>query len=350
MKHLFSFSILVLLLFSCSREKTDYLGPSYISAPQGFGVTSFTATPSPVDFTVNPVLLNATFTNSVSWTLTIRGQKSGAIFERKGISNGLSNEEWTGTHDGIFFFRKGETAIATLSFFGTDLTYSVPVIITKPRNFASYGQFPLVGDFENPLLVEPQPPAYSPYWASFNYPTAIPNVVQGVDSVAIDYQGNSVPSVEGSKYYYIKGKGDQQVFVSGIQYFGALTPVLPATPDNIWVNMYVYGTGDKNTAIELEYQESDIDGYPGYQGYDDDAFVAHINIEHKGWKLFSFKYSSLYPSLNADFGGSGNKIHEPNRLRSFVMVLLKRSNPDAPVEVYVDYPIITVGGPFNPSK
>ncbi len=83
---------------------------------------------------------------------------------------------------------------------------------------------------------------------------------------------------------------------------------------------------------------------------DDDAFVAKITLNHKGWKLFSFKYSSLLPSINAAFGGSGNKIMEPNRVTILNLVLTKKSDPDSPVELYFDHPIFTVGGPFDPSK
>jgi hypothetical protein len=352
MKRILIISMLLVVTLACKRESVDYLGPAYISAPEGFTVTGFTATPSPINFTTNTVIFNAVFTSNVTWTLTITGQTSGAVKKYTNISNGLNNLEWIGTHDGLTFFRTGETAVATLSFFGTTYAPSISIVITQARNFKLYGQFPLAGDFEDPTLVEPQPtpPYYSPYWASFNYPTPIPNVEQGVASNAIDYHGNPVPSVEGSRYYYIRGKGNQSNFVSGLQYFAALNPTLPATPDNIWVNMYLYGTGDANATVELEYQEDDKLTGPGYNGMVDDAFVAYVTLNHIGWKLFSFKYSDLTPSKNKDFGGSGNKIHEPNRLKSFDIVVVKASLPDSPIEVYYDFPIITVGGPFDPSK
>ena len=345
MKAVFKFSILwtiaaLLLVLACKRKDVEFIGPAYISAPEGFAVTSFTATPPSVNFTSGTVAFNATFTHTVSWTLTITGQQSGAVYQIDGISNGLTNVVWTGVHNGAAFFRTGETATATLSFFGTSLTSSTTVNITQAPDYTTCGQFPTGGDFEAPSQIIP-----------FNawYPFGGANVEMGVDSVAVDYGGNPVPSVQGEKYYFIRGLGTQQVFVSGIQYGGALLPALPDDADNVWINMYIYGTGDPNTAIELEYQEEDFDGTAlGYSGTDDDAFVAKITADHKGWKLFSFQYSKLVPSLNANFGGSGNKIHEPDRLRSFDLILLKKSNPDSPVEVYFDYPIITVGGPFVP--
>jgi len=349
MKRILKFSILLLVVFACKRETVDYLGPAFIAAPTDFSVTSFTATLPAVNFVTSTETFNATFTHTVSWILTVTGQESGAVYEVTGISNGFSNV-WKGTNTGMSFFRTGEKVTATISFFGTKYTSSIEVDITKARNYASYGQFPRGGDFEDPLIVEPQPPLYSPYWASFNFPTPIPNVDQGVDSVAIDYHGNIVPSIQGEKYYFIKGLGAQSNFVSGLQYFGPLNPKLPATPDNVWINMYIYGTGDANAGVEIEYQEDDIRTAPGYNGKIDDAFVTYITLSHKGWKLFSVKYSDLTPSKNADFGGSGNRIHEPKRLISFDVIAIKKTNPDKPVEIYFDFPIITVGGPFDPSK
>ncbi|MBX9850931.1 MAG: hypothetical protein K2X86_04150 [Cytophagaceae bacterium] len=357
MKPIFKFSVLLTIAGllavapGCKREEADFIGPAYISAPDGFAVTAFTATPSSVDFTSGTVAFNASFTHSVTWILTIRGEVSGAVYETKGIGNGFSNLIWKGTHTGVIFFRKGENAVATLSFYGTSLTASSTVNIVNVRNFAAYGYLPLYGDFENFINASYGPPiVYSPYWAHFNFPNPIPNVEQGADSNLLDYNGNIVPSVQGKQYYYIRGLGNQQVFVSGVQSHSN-PPSLPATPDNVWVNMYIYGTGDPNAGVEIEYQEDDIDGdAAGYQGDDDDAFVARITLDHKGWKLFSFQYSKLTPSLNAAFGGSGNKIHEPDRIKSFDLVLVKKTNPNSPIEVYFDFPIITVGGPFDPSN
>ena len=344
---------MLFVLMACKREPVSYLGPAYIAAPEGFAVTSFTGTPSPVNFQTTTVAFNATFTHTVTYSLTIVGQTSGAKLVRSGVANGITNELWKGEMDGPFFFRDGENAIATLSFFGTSLTSSVTINITKVQNYTTCGTYPRFGDFETPSKVEPQPipPYYSAYWASFNYPTPIPNVTQGVDSVAVDYNGKPVPSVQGKKYYFIKGLGDQPVFVSGLQYFGSLIPYLNADPNRVWFNIYIYGTGDANASVDIEMQEDDIDGTTGgYQGDDDDAMVAHVTLNHKGWKLFSFRYNTLVPSSNLPFGGSGNHIHEPNRIRSWDIVLLKKSNPNSPVEVYFDYPLFTLDRPFKPCK
>ncbi|HSZ24380.1 MAG TPA: hypothetical protein VK766_01610, partial [Cytophagaceae bacterium] len=72
--------------------------------------------------------------------------------------------------------------------------------------------------------------------------------------------------------------------------------------------------------------------------------------KHRGWQLFSCRYSDLVISPQALYGGSGNHIYEPASILSFELVLIKLVNANSPIEVYVDYPTITIGGPFVPCK
>ena len=351
MKLIFKFSVLLLLVLTgCKRDKVDSIGPGYVSVPANFEAISFTASTTTVDFTTDSVLFNGTLSDNVTWKITITGQTSGAVREISGTSSSFSNVVWNGNHSAVYFFRPGETAVATLSFYGTDITLSIPITISKARNFSTYGKLLPWGDFENPAKIND-----ANNWHGFNNPP-IPNESQGVDSMAIDYNGNLVSSVQGKYYYYIKGLGNQPAFVSGISFDkgpgkGMFTTPLPATPDDIWVNIYIYGTGDANAQVDVEYKESDAGGKKnGYQDTDDDSFVQHITLKHKGWQLFSFKYNQMVPSTNIGIGDRGNKLYEPEKLMIFDIVLLKKSNPDSPVELYFDFPFITVGHPFNPSK
>ncbi|MFL5729952.1 MAG: hypothetical protein ACJ75J_10740 [Cytophagaceae bacterium] len=367
MKHLFRFSIILLSLFACHRDKLDFVGPALVSAPEGFGVTSFTAAPLSVNFATGTVTFNAAFTHNVSWVLTITGQPSGAVHVLKGTSNGLTNIIWKGNHDEAIFFMPGDTAKATLSFYNSSVTSSLKVSITGVRNYISNGcaqsVFPRYGDFETAVKIGQ--PAWNPFKAAGAHQGVAGHNANGagLDSLAIDRNGNPIPPVQGKNYYGIKGLGTQTSFVDGISNLSGTLgsfntgsaiynpATLPSNPDDVWVNIYLYGTGDVNAGVDIEYQESDFDkSHAGYQPAEDDAWVAHIPLTHTGWKLFSFQYSKLVPSSNAAFGGNGNKVHEPNRLQSFDVILLKKTNPNSAVEVYFDYPIITVGGPFEPCK
>ncbi|HWZ22437.1 MAG TPA: hypothetical protein VNW06_07260, partial [Cytophagaceae bacterium] len=132
MKQIIKFSIIAIIaigVFACHRQKADFIGPGYIDAPKGFTVTSFTTSTTSIDLSpaASAVLFNATFPATVSWVLTITGQKSGAISTLKGTSNGFTGEIWKGVQDNIYFFRKGENVTATLSFYGT--TYTTSLVI-----------------------------------------------------------------------------------------------------------------------------------------------------------------------------------------------------------------------------
>lgn len=330
----------LITLIACKKDDVKFIGPGVVYPPDGFNIESFSVSSENVNFESDSVVFNAFFSSSVSWVLTLSGKKSKAQYQMFGLSNKIDNLVWHGQHSGVFFFRTDEEVSAVLSFFGTNQQATKSLTITQAANFKKCGVFPLGGDFENDSQIA------QPNWARFNSL----NAEQGTASNIIDFAGNVVPPVQGNQYYYVRGLGAQTVFVDGIQFVGrGLSRVLPADANEVWVNIYVYGNGDANARLDMEMQEADADGTSiGYSGTDDDAFVATMILDHVGWKLFSFRYSDLVASANLDFGGSGNKIFEPNELRSFVLVLLKINDPDSPVEAYFDYPIFTVGGPFVP--
>jgi hypothetical protein len=347
-KNIFIYLILSLVLLSCKKYKEKHNN-----------VTTFTASSNTVDFSsAGRVDFNASFSHSTNWTLTITGEQSGAVSTFTGTSSSFQNIEWKGYSDNQSYFMQNEKAIAVLTFDGRPSGAILMITITNVPEFKTNGCFASYGDFETPSKVIGYIDAggmthYSYYWAEFNFPMPIANETQGIDSIAIDRNGSKIDAVQGNNYYYIKGVGAQPEFVSGLQYYAQFVPTIsttiPADPSRVWVNFYLYGSGDENAEVDVEYQEADADGStPYYQGSDDDTWVAHITLKHKGWKLFSVRYSDLIVSSNAALGGSGNHIMEPNKIVSFSTELLKKTNSNAVVEMYFDYPIITVDGPFKP--
>lgn len=366
MKRTFKFSLVTILFFTgliiaCNRKKQDMIGPAYVAAPEGFEIIDFTSSsvpPATVNFITTKVTFNATFSSSVTWFLTIVGQQSGAVYEVSGTGSSINSVLWGGSHTGLFFFRSGESVTATVSAFGSSVTKSLTVNIGTRANFNTCqgGNYPRNADFETPVQVLPP----SGNWASFNYPAGqIVNVVQGITGVdddstqfPYDRNGQRIPAVQGKNYYFIKGLGDTPSFVSGLLYnrvIGA-DSIKTRDPDELWFNVLVYGTGDPNAMMDIEFQEADLPGNNFYDPTLDDAWIYHLDLKHVGWKMFSIKYSELVRSNNPDLGGRGNQIREPHRLRQFAFVLLKKNNPNAPVEVFFDYPIFTIGGPFKPCK
>jgi hypothetical protein len=360
MKRLFKFSLVIVLalvavVIACNRKNPELIGPSYIAAPEDLAITAFTTSaipPTGVDFVFAKVTFNASFSANVTWFLTIVGQQSGAVYQVSGTGNGFTNIIWGGSHTSLFFFHTGETATATLSFMGSSLTSSKDILIKRQASFNTCGTYPKNADFETPVQVLPP----SGNWASFNYPAGtIVNVEQGITGIdstkfSGDRFGNKIPAVQGRNFYYIRGFGDSPSFVSGLMYLsGAATPITSADPNNVWFNVYIYGSGDLNAGLDMEFHEADF-LHVGYDAKVDDSWIYHLELKHTGWKLFSFKYADLTISTNPDLGGHGNKIMEPNRFRQVAFVLLKKLNPNAPVEVFIDYPIFTYGAPFKPCK
>lgn len=331
--------VLLCLLSACKRDDS-ILGPPFITAPEGFAVLSFTSSIPAVDFTAEATTFDATFSHTVSWVMTVRGDESGALREYRGTSQQLSRT-WEGRHDGVAFFKTGETVTATLSFMGTKLTSAIAVTVNEARDYTSYGTMPVGGDFEDPSLVN-----FDNGWMAFNLAN------QGRGSYIEDLNGNIVKPVQGDYYYYLRDVPAQDAqFIDGIRYDGDLLPEIPADPSNVWVNIYVYGTGRNNVQFNFEFKEDDFDSSnPGYSDTEDDAMVATIFPTHTGWRLYSFRYSSLNVSAAPQFGGSGNGIHEPDRIVSVQFGLLKTGDTQSQAEVYFDFPIITIGGPFDPTE
>lgn len=341
-RYLFCITSLALLATtSCKREDAEYLGPAVVYAPADFNVADFTVSDTIANFTNGDILFNASFSSFVSWELTVVGLESKAIKSFQGKSDNITDLAWNGGNDGVFFFREGEAVSAKLIFYGTLLMPKIDLVVDKAADLSVQGSLLKAGDFELRDSTS--------LWYSFE---GIPNVESKRDSIAKDYSGKRVNAVQGKSYFSIRGMGDpaQTAFVTGVEYAGLIRPKLTENAEEVWFNVYVYGSGDANMRLDIEMHEDDINTLRGYNGKMDDSFVGTVIMSHKGWKLFSFKYSDLPASVNADFGGSGNKIYEPHRIAAVAFILLKATDPTSPVEVYFDYPIFTVGGPFDPSK
>jgi hypothetical protein len=383
MKHILRLSTFVVIALisvalACSRQNPEYIGPAYIAAPDGFNVSALTPSMTTINFTppYENVKYNAKFSSSVSWKLTITGQTSGAVHVIEGTSANLSNVIWRGQMDGAQFFKVGEVAEATLSFYGTSLTTSANVTITGVPSYVHCGSQAPGATFDSPSGTLPAtgwngfnkaPNPKIPNGAYSTFITTIVNVKQGVavsggtgdNALQSDRNGNLVVAPEGAGYYYIKGLGDQSAYVSGIG-FGTYLPTTydqfhnylkSYSPNDIWVNVYLYGSGDANAEAQLEFQECKkclSVTTAGPMAYTDNYWEAYVPLTHIGWKLFSFKYSELTLSTNKSNGGSGDGIQQPGNLWGYDVTLQKVSNPNSPVELFMDYPIITVGGPFKP--
>lgn len=325
------------------------MGPVVRPAPDGFFVQDniFKADKDVADFTSSNLIFSSSFSHEVSWTILIKGLKSGAVKEIKGTSSGLNayNSTWNGNSSGIFFFRKDEICIAELRFMGSELILRDTVVISHPilydRKEINGVKHNLIDDFEGngvPIAAASKD-AYDR------------NVTMTMDTF----------SMQGLKGYRMAGFDlNKNSWSGGITHNTLLemktTARVPETsdPDNLYVNLYVYGSGKPNSAIQIKLYEVDSDDdfnkVPSYTYRQDvnDAWIMDIPVTWKGWKLVSKKYSQFTVARDPALGGNGNKIKQPNRITGMGISLLSLPDPGSDTEVIIDYVILTEGGVFVP--
>jgi hypothetical protein len=120
---------------------------------------------------------------------------------------------------------------------------------------------------------------------------------------------------------------------------------ISSNPDNVWFNVYVYGTGDSNTELYITMFEDEGVLYGAKTT--DDGLQVKIVPDHTGWKLFSYKYADIpFKTFNAT---TGNNTREPHRIVLWD-IALQTKEAGQKGKVMLDLPIMTVGGPFDPSK
>lgn len=351
-------ALLLTVLVWTKCKKSDTVRPNYelVSDKAGFTIQSFSVSNATADFTASPTFpFNGVLSQSATWFIDLKGMSSGAQKRLSGTSNIIDNNNsaWNGGHDGLYFFRKGEKIAATLSVLGSDQTKADTFTLNQPRLFGINGNL-LVGDFEAnaswpdwiggiPGFYKEDPPKPQ------DKDLAGILVAEGfADPV---YPNIAFKPVQGTKSYRMAGLDDNgSYFVVGNRREKLDFASLPADPSQVYFNIYIFGYGDPNSKLNFGAQEDDNDGTIGvHTPADDDEFQIQISLNHVGWKLLSIKYSDMLPAPDPKNGGSGNRIHEPQRIIGVTFGLIS-----SPARNYVaatmDYPIITVGGPFDPSK
>ncbi len=342
---------------SCERSLSDasQYGPTYIPAPDGFAVTGDTITPSTasIDFSVTPSMsFSATLSHQVSWTLTLTGETSGAVKTIEGVSNIVdgTNSSWDGGSD-LVFFRAGEQVTGVLSFLGTDYTVETQFTVTGTKVYDGQTidgvDYLLVSDFDGGGYTM----------------TGRPDANDGATT---DFSVDPSRFVQGSNSFLLKGEDISGNFWCGDFFTSPLNSLAgeidTISPQDLYINVYVYGTGKPSTNIQIAVLEIDNDDSlvasiadPANVDMDtqenaelNDRWFIKQEITHTGWKLLSFKYSQFQLSKNPAVGGGGNKIKEPFRICGLVLSLNSDPDPFKEVEYNLDYLTITQGGVFNP--
>jgi len=376
--------LLMLTAAIVSCKKRDYsesgvLKPTNISASSNFSCGTltpmFNGSPLtiPMDFSIGiPLEFSATFNETVTWKIVLRGKTSTAIKTISGTSSVLNalNASWTGTHDELYFFEKGEKVSADLIISGREGICTTDTIIIGNAK-----------DSKNPtptfMLVNPS----SDFETNGSYPTQFSIFpVGGAYGPQFVLQADSLRAPEGVKFLRLYGKSTEPngFFVGGVQSrkdakaAGTFFPPEWTDPEKIYLNVYVRGMDNLPgnakpfSTLNFECHEDDRgdDSNIGNCDYyakrppantdhfcpsSEDSWVFKIPVRHTGWQLFSCKYSDLLPSEDFANGGFGNRKLEPQKVCR-VQFGMVSSPPFNIVSIDMDYACFTYGAPYDPTK
>jgi hypothetical protein len=335
---------------SCKKESVDFTGPAVIATSETFAVTAntFSATAPVAFFSGGPINFTSSFNEEVSWKITITGPLSGAKKEIRGTSDivDASNSTWTGESDNGYFFRKTEICTAIISFTGSTFTLSTTVKVGMPKAYDGLIEngitYTLIDDFDTRGVA-----MTSVSKDQFDHPV----------TMALD----TTIKCQGKFSYHMSGLDlNGNSWCGGINhtnlveiYSAGKTPLI-TDPSKFYINMYIYGTGKANSAIEIKVYEVDdetnLSNIPAYvyEQNKNDAWLVDLPITWTGWKLVTLNYANFIPAKDPLAGGGGNKIREPNKITGLGLSLLSLPGPGASVEAYVDMVTFTQDGVFRP--
>lgn len=328
-------SIIAILFFAC--EKEEFVGPNLLDIYGPFEIIdSFAVQSATVDFTKQEnITFKGSWTLMTPWTITITGQKSGAVKTLSGKSKFLDTlvDIWDGTSDVIFF--KEEKCDVELTFgehanilkdeiniIGT-YDYTKNAILLQDYEIASIGDgLPWGGNGTNPraTLISDSLPGSTPQGNKYLY---MEGKEPGGTSAAwylVGFPSYNASSFVGANYYPFKNADTTTTFI----------------------NFFVKSYGTPNTKFALSYvEDQNNDGVfdenvdPTY-GYD---YIIDASI--KDWVKVSIPLSDFETSSTVSDGEQ-----EIDKIGFFYVNMFSNGESQEKHAAAIDYIIITQGKPL----
>lgn len=330
-----------LLLHTGCKKEDDFRGPETIVSSGDFElVTPLTISDKSIDFSKkDTVTLEALFNEVSDYKIVITGQKTGAVKTIEGTGDQLK-AYWNGTSDGRFF--KEETCQFSLYVRGIndpiqEDTLEIVKRMDAPGNliasFEPLGQNLLVGFWE----------------ADVNGEKTKISCNRTAD-VAIE--GDYAFRLEGVNHLNTTNRflgvaySKPIIGENGVSNSGAKYRVGTENPEEVWFNVWVYGNGNDDSYLSIKFMQDDNES-GDHDGTLDNGFEYNLkDLSFSGWKLFSVRYDQLTAGGNADYGGSGDKVHRPHLISQIEFALWSNVN-GRPVRATLDYPIFTLNAPLG---
>ena len=313
-------ALLIIIFYLSSCHKTEIQGMEVYALNEDIDKISLEVSNDKPDFGAgDSVYFVGNFEKLTTVSIEITGRVSGAVKKIQLNADELNqnNSIWFGGSSTLIGFQK-ELCDVQISFVGTEIIIKREIEIVGITNF----------DHKNTIGLESNGFETNSSSEFFKNCTKVDDFIaaQGNVSVKVPYEVNNP--------YLFLGEDN---LGSGNFYN------LPIDPKRVWFNIYVFGTGDANARMFIEFKEADQDNL-AYQNGRDDGVQAFIPLSHQGWQLFSFRYSDLGFSSVSAFGGSGNKTHEPAKIQ---MTTYNFENNGGEGVFYFDLPIYTIDHPFD---
>ena len=368
--------------------KPDKIGPDLFPATSSFSILeNFKSSSNSVNFgnAGSNVSFSAKFNENVSWEIELKGLSNGAVANWSGNGTEFDADDvlWLGKSNGVPFFSTGEYVNAYLKILGHDSIYQIDSI--KVESAYSY-QLQTINGVKH-IVIDDFEKISSKRYA----PVSLAASPDGADSET-NFIASSNTFIQGSRSYYMIGRDDNKnSWCGGINNENLIDFYLVDSesklridsginPNDLYFNIFVYGTGKPNTSVQLKVYELDAKSYVNATGdtvminsredmrnyvYNDatlpptvntfaaynqannDGYIYDIEVTWVGWKLVSAPYAKFKPANDFLMGGNGDRKKESWRVAGMAISLLSQPTPGALVDTYIDYLVITQGGKFQ---
>lgn len=349
MKKYLIIALSLVLFAACTKDNIE--GPELQDIFGEFAVVQeLSSDRTTVDFSAGEtVSFTAELTIRTDWTLHIIGETSGAKKEINGRERVINQDiaRWNGTISFAPLFGE-EDCITYMTFedhpdtlFGPNIT----VTGVKPEDNVDI----LISDFET-----------NTGWGTFAEAAATNQNVSGSyfvqDPVNVG-EFLSVNAPEGSRHWRMTANNMNSVFICGANTTAAGSQDAEAdnyfsigtnNPDNVYINLLLFGLGDGNTRCSIGLQEDDnLDGT--YDRFTEGTYNTTILVDWQGWKVVSIPLSNFQLSTVGGFGNNdATGQQDIGRIISMEVLLLAVEGTSGPIGYGMDYLNFTYFAPWTP--
>jgi hypothetical protein len=328
-KLLLNVIFIILLLNSCKHDNfKDFVGPGHCPSPS-FSVTTplnITAQVIPsIQLSTTPVVVTAEFNEAVSWTVTFKGNTSGANRIYSNNSKTV-NVSWRGEPGSDVFFKNETVAIEFKIACKDAETYTRDITANNFNSYPSSGKGLLLSDFDGNGSVAntfTKPGYNASGWSSY---FTLPNEIT-------DYARLTTPltAPQGNYYMVLKGTpGPDSWYVGGgyasVPNLGSISGAT-SDPSKMYVNAFINSGGNSTTLLGFTIKSGGVN------------YSKNINLNWTGWKMVSLKLSDFETKR-------GIPLTDALSVTDLTFELNPATAKGQPTEANIDFIIFTLNEPF----